>query len=393
MQNYDFNKITERRYTDSYKWDTPEAEDVIPMWVADMDFKTAPCIIDALRKRVEHGIFGYTKVPRQYYADVVKWFHQRHGWLINPEHIIYTTGVVPALSAVIKALTRPGNRIIVQTPAYNCFFSSIRNNGCVLYDNELLYGTDGRYTIDFDDLERKAAHPDTTLMLLCNPHNPAGRVWTYDELSRIARICLRHNVTVVSDEIHCDLTFRGHRYTPFALPAQEIGTKFVVCNAPSKSFNIAGLQIANIIADDDEMRRRIDRAINDNEVCDVNPFGVVALMAAYNRGGEWLDALREYLWNNYETARCYLNENLPGFTITPLEGTYLMWINCAVTGKSSDELCHLLETEGKVMLSPGSIYGKGGEDFLRLNLAYPESVLKEGLHRIVRILSKLRKKG
>lgn len=389
MRDYDFNKIIQRRGTNSYKWDTPQADDVIPMWVADMDFKAAPCIIDALRKRVEHGVFGYTKVPENYYQAVVDWFQQRHGWTVNPEHIIYTIGVVPALSAVIKALTKPGDKIIVQTPAYNCFFSSIRNNGCHLSDNQLVYGEDGRYTIDFEGLERKAADPATTLMLLCNPHNPAGRVWTRDELQRIAEICMRNNVTVVSDEIHCDLTFPGHDYVPYASLSRDVAAKCVVCNAPSKSFNIAGLQIANIVCADDEMRRRIDRAINDNEVCDVNPFGVAGLMAAYNQGGEWLDALRKYLWHNYEIARDCFAENLPGLTVTPLEGTYLMWVNCVKTGKTGDELCKILEEEGGVRLSPGSIYGKGGEDFVRINLACPESLLLEGLQRIVNCLSKL----
>lgn len=387
MQNYDFNKITGRRNTNSYKWDTPTAEGIIPMWVADMDFEAAPCIIDALRRRVDHGVFGYTKVPKDYYLSVVNWFKRRHGWTINPEHIIYTTGVVPALSAIIKALTKPGDKIIVQTPAYNCFFSSIRNNGCQLTANELVYRQDGRYSINFEDLEKKAADPRTTLMLLCNPHNPAGRVWKREELQRVAGICMRNNVTVVADEIHCDLTYQDHDYTPFASLSDTVAEKSVVCNAASKAFNIAGLQIANIVCADDDMRRRIDRAINDNEVCDVNPFGVVGLMAAYNEGADWLDALRRYLWHNYEIARTYVTENLPGIIVTPLEGTYLMWINCAVTGRNSDELCRLLEEEGKVLLSPGSIYGKGGEDFVRINLACPEVLLCEGLRRIVSVIS------
>lgn len=389
MQDYDFNKIIQRRNTNSYKWDTPEGDGVIPMWVADMDFTAAPCIIDALRKRVDHGVFGYTKVPHEYYMAVVNWFQRRHGWTVDPGHIIYTTGVVPALSAIIKALTKPGDRVIVQTPAYNCFFSSIRNNGCQLADNRLVYGQDGRYSIDFEDLERQAADPRTTLMLLCNPHNPAGRVWSRDELQRIADICMRNDVTVVADEIHCDLTFRGRDYTPYATVSDAVAAKCVVCNAASKSFNIAGLQIANIVCADADMHQRIDRAINDNEVCDVNPFGVVALMAAYNEGADWLDALRRYLWHNYEVARDYLTEKLPGLIVTPLEGTYLMWVNCAVTGKDGDELCRLLEEEGKVRLSPGSIYGNGGEEFVRINLACPESLMREGLQRIVDVLSPL----
>lgn len=389
MRNYDFDQIIDRRHSGSYKWDTPSQEGVIPMWVADMDFRTAPCIIEALRKRVDHGIFGYTKVPDKYYEALSGWFGRRYNWHIKPHDVIYTSGVVPAISAIIKGLTRPGDKVIVQTPAYNCFFSSIRNNGCILSANELLYGDDGRYTIDFDDLEQRAAQPQTKLMLLCNPHNPAGRVWDHSELMRIAETCRRHDVTVVADEIHCDLTYGKHRYTPFATVSKEIEQHCIVCNSPSKSFNTAGLQIANIVCADDAKRQLIDRAINDNEVCDVNPFGVAGLIAAYNEGEEWFDALRQYLWHNYQLACEYLSGTLRGFKITPLEGTYLMWINCVATGMDSEEICDYLERHGKVRLSPGSIYGKGGENFIRLNLACPEETLMEGLRRISEALSNL----
>ena len=278
---YDFDTIVPRRGTNSYKWDTPEEENVLPMWVADMDFRTAPAIIDALQKRVEHGIFGYTKVPETYYDAVVRWFEDRHRWRIDPRWIIYTSGVVPALSAIIKALTVPGDKVIVQTPAYNCFYSSIRNDGCELSANNLVY-RNGRYSIDFDDFEAKAADPKAKLLLLCNPHNPVGRVWTPEELRRIGDICLRNGVFVVADEIHGELTYEGHDYTPFASLSERFQQKSVTCVSPSKAFNIAGLQIANIVAADEEVRRRIDRAININEVCDVNPFGVIATTAAYN---------------------------------------------------------------------------------------------------------------
>ena len=296
---YDFDTIVPRRGTNSYKWDTPEEENVLPMWVADMDFRTAPAIIDALQKRVEHGIFGYTKVPETYYDAVVRWFESRHRWQIDPRWIIYTSGVVPALSAIIKALTAPGDKVIVQTPAYNCFYSSIRNDGCELSANNLIY-RDGRYMIDFDDLAAKAADPKAKILLLCNPHNPVGRVWTPEELRHIGDICLRNGVFVVADEIHCELTYEGHDYTPFASLSERFQQNSTTCVSPSKAFNLAGLQIANIIAVDDDVRRRIDRAININEVCDVNPFGVIATITAYNGGGEWLDALRKYLRGNYE---------------------------------------------------------------------------------------------
>lgn len=385
----DFDKLTQRRGTGSYKWDTPDDADVLPLWVADMDFPTAPAVIDALRQRVEQGIFGYTKVPQEYYKGVVDWFASRHGWAIDASHIIYTSGVVPALSAIIKGLTRPGDKVIVQTPAYNCFFSSIRNNGCQLAANELIYNADGTYSIDFDNLEALAADPATTVMILCNPHNPAARVWTPDELLRIGRICIDNNVTVISDEIHCELTFDGHTYTPFASLSDELAWHSVCCNSPSKAFNTAGLQIANIVTPDPIKRAKIDRAINDNEVCDVNLFGIVGLIAAYNQGGAWLEELKQYLWGNYQWIKGAFEAHLPNLKLTPLEATYLLWVNVAPTGLNADQLCDMLLREARVMLSPGSIYGQGGENFVRINLATQRSRLEEAFGRMLPILSSL----
>ena len=285
---YNFDELITRRGTNSLKWDSAGHADVLPMWVADMDFRTAPVLIEALRRRVEHGIFGYTQVPPTYYEAVAAWFARRHGWNLQPEWIMYTSGVVPALSAIIKALTVPGDKVIAQTPVYNCFFSSIRNNGCELLANPLRREND-TYRMDFDDLERKAADPRAKLLLLCNPHNPAGRVWTREELTRLNDICLRHGVRVVADEIHCELVFSGHTYTPFASVSTECLNNSITCVSPSKAFNIAGLQIASIISSDADIRARIERAININEVCDVNPFGVIATEAAYSaEGEEWL---------------------------------------------------------------------------------------------------------
>ena len=280
---YNFDEIVPRRGTNSYKWDSAGDADVLPMWVADMDFRTAPSVVEALKRRVEHGIFGYVRVPDAYYEAITGWFAGRHGWQIEKEWIIYTTGVVPALSAVIKALTTPGDKVIVQTPVYNCFFSSIRNNGCEVVANPLIY-MNGTYQIDFIDLERKAADPSVKVLLLCNPHNPAGRVWTKQELTRLGEICLRNNIWVVADEIHCELVFPGHTYIPFASVSEEFLMHSVTCTSPSKAFNLAGLQIANIVSADTDIRMQIDKAININEVCDVNPFGVEALIAAYNDG-------------------------------------------------------------------------------------------------------------
>ncbi len=378
---YDFDKTIDRRATNSYKWDSAPGG-VLPMWVADMDFRTAPAIIDALQKRVAHGIFGYTRVPDAYYDAVTSWFSRRHGWDIDREWIIYTSGVVPAVSAVIKALTVPGDKVIVQTPVYNCFFSSIRNNGCEIVSNPLRRTAD-TYEMDFDALERCAADPRAKVMLLCNPHNPAGRVWTPDELTRLGNICLRNGVTVVADEIHCELVYQGFKYTPFASLSDAFLHRSVTCVSPSKAFNIAGLQIANIVAFDNDLRSRIDKAININEVCDVNPFGVAATIAAYNEGEEWLNQLVDYLHGNYEAMAEFCRRELPEFPITRLEGTYLVWMDCSSLGMPSDALEHALLDDARLWLNAGTMYGAEGEGYMRWNIACPRSVMLDGLNRFL----------
>ena len=384
---FNFDEKVDRRDTNSYKWDSLDMENVIPLWVADMDFKTAPCIIDALRKRVEHGIFGYTRVPDAYYEATINWFNRRHNWEIKASDIIYTSGVVPAISAIIKALTEPGDQVIIQTPVYNCFFSSIRNNGCIASENELIY-KDNTYYIDFEDLEKRASDPKAKVLLLCNPHNPSGRVWTYNELMHIYEICSKNNVTVVSDEIHCELVYPPFTYIPFCSLSEEIADCSVACVSPSKSFNIAGLQIANIVCRDEEMRKKIDKAININEVCDVNPFGVLATIAAYNGGEPWLMELIDYLQRNYEFLVTFFNEHLPEFPIVKLEGTYLVWMDCRHLGITSNELEEKLIREGEVWLNPGSMYGDAGEGFMRINIACPRHRLEEGLNRLAKALKK-----
>lgn len=382
---YNFDEIIPRRGTNSYKWDSAGDADILPMWVADMDFRTAPPVVEALRKRAEHGIFGYVRVPDAYYAAVTNWFARRHDWQIEKGWIIYTTGVVPALSAVIKALTVPGDKVMVQTPVYNCFFSSIRNNGCGMIANPLIY-RNGTYQIDFADLEQKAADPSVKVLLLCNPHNPAGRVWTKQELTRIGDICIRNNVWVVADEIHCELVFPGHIYIPFASISQEFLMHSVTCTSPSKAFNLAGLQIANIISVDTDIRMKIDKAINVNEVCDVNPFGVEALMAAYNDSEEWLEELKQYLFANYNYLRAYFAECLPKFPVSMLEGTYLVWVDCSVLNQSSDEIVKTLLEKEKLWVNEGGLYGEAGEGFIRINIACPRQQLIEGLNRLRRAL-------
>ncbi|WP_302407144.1 MalY/PatB family protein [Leyella stercorea] len=382
---YDFSRPTERRGTDSYKWDSAPEADIIPLWVADMDFETFPGITEALQRRVAHGIFGYTRVPEAYYEAVCNWFGKRHGWHINREDIIYTSGVVPAVSAVIKALTLPGDQVIVQGPVYNCFFSSIRNNGCETVSNSLIYNKEElRYEIDFDDLERKLAHERARLMLICNPHNPGGRVWTRDELTRVAELCHKYGVRVVSDEIHCELTLYDNEYVPFGSLPDELSHGSITCCSPSKAFNTAGLQIANIVCRDAEVRNRIDRAININEVCDVNPFGVIALQAAYSdEGYEWLTQLRAYISSNYDLLRERFARELPKCKVMRMEGTYLAWIDCSELHVSSDEIEEMLMHENKVWVNAGSMYGTEGAAFIRINMACTSELLNEGITRIV----------
>lgn len=374
---FDFDRLICRRNTNCYKWDVADNEDVIPMWVADMDFQTAPRVIDVLKERVGHGVFGYTKVPDEYYDAIVNWFDRRHSWKIEKDWILYTTGVVPAVSVAIKAMTEPGNGVILHTPAYNCFFSSIRNNGCEVVESKLL-NNDGHFTIDYVELESLCADSNNKLLLLCNPHNPTGRIWSKEELHRVYDICKRNNVKIIVDEIHCELTYNGQRYVPFGTVTDDA----VILGSPSKSFNIAGLQIANIVCKDDSLRRRIDRAINVNEVCDVNPFGVLALIAAYNECEDWLDELCAYIWGNYQALCEFFAKEIPQAKITPLESTYLVWVDVSCLMEKSGELAERLEHDYKVKFSPGTLYGDAGEGFLRINIACPRERMLEGLRRL-----------
>lgn len=386
--HFDFNNAPDRRNTNSYKWDLPGVDGIIPMWVADMDFKTAPCIIEALKKRVEHGVFGYTFVPDEYYTATVNWFERRHGLKLEPEWILYTSGVIPALSAVIKALTHPGQKVIVQTPVYNHFFSSILNNGCHIVENPLLR-KGNTYEMDFEDLEKKASDPEAVLLLLCNPHNPAGRVWTKEELKCLGEICNRNGVTVVSDEIHNEIVFPPYEYTPYAAVSNDFRAKSVTCCSPTKAFNIAGLQIANIFCENSDMRAKIDKALNINEVCDVNPFGVIALIEAYTHGEEWLTELISYLKGNYEYAKSAFEKEIPEFPMMNLEGTYLAWVDCSVLHESSEKIASEILERSRVKVNDGKMYREAGGDFIRINLAAPRHLVEEGISRIIRVLKEL----
>ena len=446
---YDFDKPINRQGTHCVKWDmaphsAPEGattlnsklstlnSELIPLWVADMDFEAAPAIREALQKRVEHGVFGYAIVQDSYYDAVINWYERRHQWHIEREWIQYTTGVVPAISAVIKALTMPGERVLIMTPVYNCFFSSIRNNGCEVLESKLVPVSCAptqeaasptlTYSVDWDDFECKCADEKCTVFLLCNPHNPAGRVWTREELQRMNDICQRHHVRIISDEIHCELTMPGHEFVPFGrvstpLPSREAtgvfraatgvaaapqrganpsfateeqgggsaGAGWVICCSPSKSFNTAGLQMANIICADAETRRRIDRAININEICDVNPFAPLAVEAAYNESEDWIDELNQYLWGNYQALLAFFAEQLPQLKVFKLEGTYLVWVDITALRVSADEIEEKLLREARVWVNSGTMYGADG--YIRINIATQRARLMEGLKRMAATLA------
>jgi cystathionine beta-lyase len=382
---YNFDSINNRVGTNSVKWDIHP--DVIPLWVADMDFQVLPELKEALSKRVDEGIFGYTLVPESYYEAIINWFDRRHHWHIDRSWILYTSGVIPAMAAALKAFTLPGEKVLIQTPVYNCFFSSIANCGCEPVENELVR-EGNTYRIDFADFENKCADPKTTVFLLCNPHNPAGRVWTKEELERMNEICMRHDVKVISDEIHCELIMPGYTFVPFASVSEACADNSVILNSPTKNFNIAGLQIANIICKNRQWLRRIDRAVNINETCDVNPFGVIALQEAYNKGAEWIDELNTYLYDNYKALKDFFHEELPKLEVLKLEGTYLVWVDITALEFTSDEVADKLLKEAKVWVNSGTMYGrKAGQGYLRINIATPRATLMEGLKRMGRLLS------
>lgn len=398
---FDFNHNPDRRNTRSVKWD--ENPEVLPLWVADMDFPTAPCVQQAVVRRAMHACYGYTLVPAEYYQSIVRWFWERHNWRIKAEEILYTIGVIPAIAAILKAECQVGDSVVIISPVYNAFYSLVRNAGCREIDVPLLMNNEKlkinneasrnlmTYTIDWGALEDALAQAKTTVLLFCNPQNPTGRRWSKEELQRVGQLCQKHGVLLISDEIHNELCKPGTLYQPFgavaADPAMGLDKlRYCVCTSPSKAFNIAGLQNANIITPDAELRRKIDRAININETCDVNPFGVEAVMAAYNDGAEWLEELCRYIWGNYEFALTYLNKEVPALKIADLQATYLMWVDFSelLPGMKSAEICERLQKEAKVWFAAGDIYDpKAGAHHLRINLATSRATLTEALERFV----------
>lgn len=418
MSKYNFDEMTVRRGTSCVKWDAPSpagpiSENVIPMWVADMDFKAAPAIQEAVRKRAEQGIFGYTHVPDSYFESSINWWQRRRGWHTRKDWYIPIDGIVPGMSIVIEAVThyevaggkvvrKPNDgkgpngelpKVIIQTPAYNCFFSAVRNQGCELVENPLIYDTEGdvpTWYLDFEDLEKKCADPMVKALLFCNPHNPCGRVWPKEDLLKVAEICRRHGVIVISDEIHCELEMPGCHFTPMASLSPEIQDNTIQMGSPSKSFNIAGLEISNIITSRKDWKMMIDKVINIYEHCDLNPFGIVALQAAYDEGEDWLKELNQYLWDNYLELVNLFEDEIPDVLVSKLEGTYLVWIDVRSVGMPTEEIEKSLIENEHVWINSGVMYGKEG--FMRINIACPRTRLLAGIERIAQGLKRLSRK-
>ena len=376
---YDFDTLTERKSTYASKWEIPEG--MLPMWIADMDFKCAPEIVEALRKRVDNEIFGYTEVPDVWYDAYINWWHNRHRLNIKKEYLVFCTGVVPALSSAVRKLTTPGENVLIQTPVYNIFFNSIINNGRNPLDVPL-HLEDGVYSVDWENLEKGLSDPQTTLFILCNPQNPGGIIWDKETLARIGELCYKYNVTVISDEIHCDIMNPGESYVPFASVSDLCANISITCIAPSKCFNLAGLQSAAVMVPNENLRHKIWRQLNTDEVAEPNAFAIDSTVAAFTKGENWLNAMNEYVYENKKVVADFVRVNITSIKMIPSKATYLLWFDCRDITDLSDKLADYLKEKSGLFLSTGSIYGKGGEGFLRMNVACPRSVVLDGLNRL-----------
>lgn len=373
-----FDREINRRNTGSMKWDVPEGE--LPMWVADMDFQTAPAVTEAIIKRAEHGVFGYTLITDEWYQAYQNWWKERHGFEIQKDWLLFCTGVVPAISSIVRKMTTVGEKIVVMTPVYNIFFNSILNNGRNVLESRLHY-KGGVYDIDFADLEEKLADPQTSMLILCNPHNPVGKIWSSEELRKIGKLCSRYHVLVLSDEIHCDITKPGQKYTPFASVSKACRDISITCVAPTKAFNLAGIQTAAVIIPDPVLRHRVNRGLNTDEVAEPNVFAAIAPAAAFGHGGAWLDELRTYLWKNREFAEQFIKEQIPYVSPVEAEATYLLWLDCRKLQTDLSQLCQFIRKDSGLYVSDGREY-RNGDGFLRMNLACPRIRLEDGLRRL-----------
>ena len=381
---YNFDEPVNRRNTHSLKWDVKEQE--LPMWVADMDFQTAPEIQKAIRERAAHGVFGYSIVPEEWYQAYLGWWKRRHDFSMEKEWLVFCTGVVPAISSMVRKLTTVGENVLVQTPVYNIFFNSIVNNGRNIVESPLQY--DGNtYHMDFEDLEQKLSDPQTTLMILCNPHNPVGRIWNREELGRVGDLCRKHHVIVISDEIHCDLTSPGQEYIPFASVSESCRKRSITCIAPTKAFNLAGLQTAAVVVPDSSLRHKVWRGLNTDEVAEPNFFAVEAAVAAFTKGEAWLNALREYIQENKNFVEDYLKKEVPQIRPVSSQATYLMWLDCRKMQGCATEFTRYLREHTGLYLSEGRQYGENANSFIRMNIACPRSRLEDGLKRFAKAVA------
>lgn len=375
---YNFDKITDRTGTASLKWDIKENE--LPMWVADMDFEAAPAIVKAIGNRAQNGIFGYSVISPQWSESICGWWRERHHYNMQPETLLFCTGVVPAIVSIIRTMTSAGDNVLIQSPVYNIFFKIIRNNGRNVIENKLKYdGTD--YSVDFEDLEQKLADPKTTLMILCNPQNPTGKIWDRETLAEIGRLCIKHNVLVVSDEIHCDITDPDKEYVPFASVSEELAMNSVTCISPTKAFNIAGIQTSAVMVPDRKLRRLIGQGLRTDELSEPNVFAVNAAIAAFTEGGEWLEQLKQYIYENKLTVKKYLEDNIPMIKLIPSEATYLLWLDCTAFVKDGDNFAEYIRNASGLWVSDGSAYGNG-DKFLRMNIATQRERVLDGLERL-----------
>lgn len=385
MKNYDFDKEISRRNTNSIKFDFAAERgypaDVLPLWVADMDFPTAQPVLDALQQAVAHGIFGYSDVKMTYYQAVSGWFQKHFNWETKPQWLVKTPGVVFALAMAIRALTKPNDSVLIQTPVYYPFYSVIRDNDRKLIENELLY-QNGHYKIDFIDFETKIKENSVKLFILCSPHNPVGRVWTKEELQRLGKICKKYGVTVVSDEIHCDFAFSGHPHTIFSAACPELEQHTIICTAPSKTFNLAGLQVSNIWISNTDIREKFLLEVNRSGYSQLNSLGLVAAQAAYEGGEEWFLQCKDYLQGNLAFVRTFLKEKLPEIKLIEPDGTYFAWLDCSGLRLNCEDLNNLIIKDAKLWLDAGYIFGKSAAQFQRMVLACTRKTLKEALTKL-----------
>lgn len=378
-----FDKIINRRETDSKKWEDSIGSDILPLWVADMDFQSPKEVIEALESRVKHGIFGYPYIKDSYYETIKEWFRKRHSWDVEKEDICFTPGVVTAISTAIQAITNKGDEVIIQPPVYFPFFSCVTNNNRKLLKNHLIYDEKNNdYLVDFEDLRKKAERKNSKLLILCSPHNPIGKVWSKDTLEKIGDICEKNNITVISDEIHGDLIFKGKKHLPYASINEIMKNHSIVCTAPSKTFNIAGLDLSNIIISNDEIREKYQSVLTKNDLNRPNILGLTAAEAAYSNGENWLNEVMEYIEDNYNYLKEFIDEKLPKIKVNSPDGTFLVWLNFSDYDLSNEELEDKLINEAKVRLNQGYSFGSQGSNFVRINIGCQRATLKEALDRI-----------